>query len=601
MVASSVISNLKLLAASKGGASDGSEETTAKLVRARLNARTASAQVRSVMRAQLVHGLAPIALYVQRVLPQSVWKPCTPELRSEFVYECLEVVAARTKLLTRYDPVLSEDDEWAQVTKALSDVFAGKNPPAPSYEEREAELGGHDAGLERKGSAWRHTNFIATVMGTAGLLWCYFLPAVFGGTGRAKIKSGMVATLMLGGAFFFVCHGPKYFFFFREDVDDATSEASSVGEAEQIGGDDSKDELEALKKDMGELKKANAERSRPADLPSPAKPLPEPPTHTMSAAGVGLDPQSSPFMQPMVDFATDAQAAGPISQSAPTQHFSLDVPVGAPQQGQSSASYGMPPGLPWPSSLAQGGLPPAGRGSSGPPLSFGAAGPAPQIAMPNYSGPVWHPNIGLEAVKRQATILFNLYNECQASSATNPFGGKEFWETVGKWIAQLGQSGGSLSQDLQRLLQAHGHFGPGTVAPPRPDIVKDLESFRLTGAPMPGTGLAALDALQSKQMQAAVPWPGQAQASSLEAAAEAASDGRWHTALPPDLRRAAPEIYRSMRAAGAASVRGVAQPLLSGLEDLRHVGRPLGPGYRSKLRPQHGSVTSRQDEGAGDG
>ncbi len=131
-------------------------------------------------------------------------------------------MAARTKLLTRYDPVLSEDDEWAQVTKALSDVFAGKNPPAPSYEEREAELGGHDAGLERKGSAWRHTNFIATVMGTAGLLWCYFLPAVFGGTGRAKIKSGMVATLMLGGAFFFVCHSPKYFFFFREDVDDAS-------------------------------------------------------------------------------------------------------------------------------------------------------------------------------------------------------------------------------------------------------------------------------------------------------------------------------------------------------------------------------------------
>ena len=221
--------------------------------------------------------------------------------------------------------------------------------------------------------------------------------------------------------------------------------------------------------------------------------------------------------------------------------------------------------------------------------------------MPNYSGPIWHPNIGLEAVKRQATILFNLYNGCQASSATNPFGGKEFWETVDKWIAQLGQSGESLSRDLQRLLQAHRHFGPGTVAPPRPDIVKDLESFRLTGAPMHGTGLAALDALQSKQMQAAVPWPGQAQASSLEAAAEAASDGRWHTALPPDLRRAAPEIYRSMRAAGAASVRGVAQPLLSGLEDLRHVGRPLGPGYRSKLRPQHGSVTSRQDEGAGDG
>jgi len=227
-------------------------------------------------------------------------------------------VAARTKLLTRYDPVLSEDDEWAQVTKALSDVFAGKNPPAPSYEEREAELGGHDAGLERKGSAWRHTNFIATVMGTAGLLWCYFLPAVFGGTGRAKIKSGMVATLMLGGALFLVCYGPKYFFFFffffREDVDDATSEASSVGEAEQIGGDDSKDELEALKKDMGKLKKVNAERSRPADLPSPAKPLPEPPTHTMSAAGVGLDPQSSPFAAPEIYRSMRAAGAASVRE-----------------------------------------------------------------------------------------------------------------------------------------------------------------------------------------------------------------------------------------------------------------------------------------------
>ena len=32
-------------------------------------------------------------------------------------------------------------------------------------------------------------------------------------------------------------------------------------------------------------------------------------------------------------------------------------------------------------------------------------------------------------------------------------------------------------------------------------------------------------------------------------------DGRWESSLPPDLPRAAPEIYRSMRATSASNVR----------------------------------------------
>ena len=90
------------------------------------------------------------------------------------------------------------------------------------------------------------------------------------------------------------------------------------------------------------------------------------------------------------------------------------------------------------------------------------------------------------------------------------------------------------------LFQSHGYVGEQTIAPPRGTLRAELESLRDVGAPQHGAGLAGL--------------PG-SQATEPLGLANEISGTAWHTRLPPDLRRAAPEIYRSLRAAGSASVR----------------------------------------------
>ncbi len=84
--------------------------------------------------------------------------------------------------------------------------------------------------------------------------------------------------------------------------------------------------------------------------------------------------------------------------------------------------------------------------------------------------------------------------------------GVEFWTKISELQAQQ-----TLSPDLGRLLAKHGYFGAGTTAPPCADFWCELRALADAGDPAMGAGL--------------------------------------------DLKRAAPEIYRSMRSQGAASAR----------------------------------------------
>ena len=88
--------------------------------------------------------------------------------------------------------------------------------------------------------------------------------------------------------------------------------------------------------------------------------------------------------------------------------------------------------------------------------------------------------------------------------------------------------------DMQRLLLGHGYLGRGTVAPPNGPLRENLVSFKDTGGPQHGAGAASA--------LAHMPF---------------ADNGfdKWENRLAPDLKRAAPEIYRSLRSAGSSSVR----------------------------------------------
>ena len=126
-----------------------------------------------------------------------------------------------------------------------------------------------------------------------------------------------------------------------------------------------------------------------------------------------------------------------------------------------------------------------------------------------------------------------------------------FWQAVEAW-----HKAGMLSAEVLSLLAFHGYFGQALSSPPRiQQLLNGLEQL-MQAAPAPGgLGFAG----------AACPSP-----------AAPAGDGctRWDLALAPDMRRAALEIYRSIRAAGHVSVRDYLNQSYKGGRD-DHVWKDL--------------------------
>ena len=107
--------------------------------------------------------------------------------------------------------------------------------------------------------------------------------------------------------------------------------------------------------------------------------------------------------------------------------------------------------------------------------------------------------------------------------------------------------GQQLSPDIKRAIEVQGYVGRSTLSPPREEFRRELMSFNDTGAPLHGAG-----AFTAATHPAGLPGPMAGPQSTM--VADAAS-GAWHNRLPPDMRRAGPEIYRSLRSAGSRSVR----------------------------------------------
>ena len=168
------------------------------------------------------------------------------------------------------------------------------------------------------------------------------------------------------------------------------------------------------------------------------------------------------------------------------------------------------------------------------------AAPASPPPPPTTTQTSWAPFSAVERTKTQAGQFLYLLNAAEGLKALDPYWGQKFWQAVARFDNHAKARGDFVLPDILMLFQSHGYVGEQTIAPPRGTLRVELESVRDVGAPQHGAGLAGL--------------PG-AQATEPLGLANEISGTAWHTRLPPDLRRAAPEIYRSLRAAGSASVR----------------------------------------------
>ena len=203
----------------------------------------------------------------------------------------------------------------------------------------------------------------------------------------------------------------------------------------------------------------------------------------------------SPEMQALMSFANQSKPEGPISHTAALMQA---------QQAQGALASAVPP-----FSLSP----------SAPEFQPQGGGLPQQVGLPP----------GLGNVHAGATQLLAILNAHRGTAQFNPDWARAFWGSV----AQL-ENQSPFDAAVKGILQSHGYFGLGTVSPPRDSLLGELQQLRDAGAPLGGSVLGLL--------------PG----SNI---AMAPVDARWEDRLPPDIRRAAPEIYRSLRSQGSASVR----------------------------------------------
>ncbi len=134
--------------------------------------------------------------------------------------------------------------------------------------------------------------------------------------------------------------------------------------------------------------------------------------------------------------------------------------------------------------------------------------------------------------QQQAGRLREALSRTSAMQATLPSWPALFWQSVKNESDLYG-----LDETVRKLLECHGYIGPGTIGPPRvEELKKGLTELETLGTPLHGAG-----------------------AMMLQGAGGAGSTDpehmQWHLRLPADMQRAAPELYRNIRAEGVASVR----------------------------------------------
>ena len=261
------------------------------------------------------------------------------------------------------------------------------------------------------------------------------------------------------------------------------------------------DAMLALRAELAELREAMA-----AQVSPPPPGIPQWP-QAAAGAGVGEWEEEAPedqrggegMMAAFHAFASGEDPGGPMSRTA-------GGPLGGTSPGGPGRQLG-PPQAQLPAAAAPPGLPelPAEWRSDYRPLE----------------------SMEAERTRRAATMVKEGLRMMEASRLTNPRWPEQFWKGV---VALEKQ--GAIPAALMASLRGHGYAGEATVTMPSvAEMTKMLEGFERTTEATPG---------RVGVWQA----PGDPQQ----------GPERWESRLPPDMQRAAPEIYRSLRA-GSLSTR----------------------------------------------
>ena len=109
MVADSVVQGLRLWAGGRGGKPTGREADLAEIVRARLNGKVEHGDLASSQRTRLAHGLSPLVSHWIEALGEKAVKRLGHAELGEVIFEAFEIIATRTRLLTRYQAILDSE------------------------------------------------------------------------------------------------------------------------------------------------------------------------------------------------------------------------------------------------------------------------------------------------------------------------------------------------------------------------------------------------------------------------------------------------------------------------------------------------------------
>ena len=137
----------------------------------------------------------------------------------------------------------------------------------------------------------------------------------------------------------------------------------------------------------------------------------------------------------------------------------------------------------------------------------------------------------IEASQSQARVVKNLLVKWSARSALIPSWSRSFWKEVGEQ--------GKFESRVEVLLKSFGYLGHGSGTPPRVAELKEkLAELESSGALAHSTALFDGGLLDADATEI-----------------DEDDGGGWEASLPPDMKRAGPEIYASFRASGARSAR----------------------------------------------
>ena len=516
IMVSKAVQKLQLLVTQRNGTPTGTEDAVIEEMRKKLKLPVGT-QTNERLVAQFLFGVHPLLIYVKSALPAADVGAMSAEQLGECIYELFKIAAGHTSLVKLYGALLDSAELWAEVEIRLA--MAQRTGLAPARPD--------DAPAAASASAAKpppetvHPWWASNLFGTLLVLFfsvMYGYLKQYSESGRVKVV-GLAQAAAIGlVALLWRRYGPRHLPFTgttvivpdesdaeADDAEGAASDASSAATSrrasrhEAIDAEALQTVLQANDRLLQRVRglETAANSVRPATLPAPS---------ALSATTAARPEPPSASFQMLADYAAGAAPAeGPVSATALRMQEEARRAAGAPPiPGLNPDAPGFRPQMP----------------------AALAGAPAP-VQPP----PTWAPLGTQGKTQHQARQLLEALNAAESRKSFDPFWSNQLWQSVSALHTRE-----YLEPDLLRMLTAHGYFGPSSTTAPLGDLRGDLNAFHTTGAPIAGAAL--------------VPAVGASGAVTTHLIGN-----RWQTMLPPDMKRAAPEIYRNLRSQGVATLR----------------------------------------------